>query len=1134
MPSDAEVQEAGNGRAPPTLAVGEVVAERYRIVRFIARGGMGSVYEAEDLVVGGHLGLKTIRPEIAARPKAVERFKREIHLARKITHPNVSRIYDLGTYRPRLREDSSEPAAEMIFLTMELLSGPTLAEKLEESGTFDTGEALPLVEQMCAGLDAAHRLGIIHRDFKSSNVILAPAAERGGGTRAVVTDFGLARSYAADSSLATLSEAGDLLGTPAYMAPEQLEGKELTPAADIYSLGIVLYEMVTGVRPFSSPLVVAAKRLSTTPPPPRELKPRLDPRWQDVIMRCLEIDPEIRFGRVSDIPWVLRGELDIAEAPTLSLEATKKVTPSAAASRSPWRISVRWPVLGAMLVLIAAGVGVLVDRWRAATAPRATEAGMDESPATVRRSLAVREIVGPADDSESSWLSTAIAEMLESEFNLGRTIRVLSGREIADVARNIGLDSARNLDPDSTRRLDAALAVDLAVNGSYELLKEQGLNLVRLKLEVQDLASGESVALSEATGSVGQLFDVVMRAGEPLRRELGLEDLTPAQALELRASLPSNPEAARLYVEGIQKLRRQEFMEAREIFEDAVAEAPDHPLPYSGLASAWSELGNRLEGSRAATAALERAEAFSREERLALEAQAHAISQRWDEAVNAYQSLFRAFPDDLELGLRLAETQIAAAQPREAMVTLDRLRTLPSPISADPRIDLAEAFAAYRLGDYGTLRNLASAAAANGKRMGADLIVARARHYEGSGLQDAGDHKGAMAAFAEARSLFEQAGDERGMARVLEGMATSLHLQGDLGGSHGFSERALAIFQRLGDQLNEARVLNNLGKLNRDQGETLLAESRFEEALKIFREIGALYEAAISLTEQGASLHLSGWLQEAQQKYQEALGVFEQTGERRWVAAVLTNLAEVRFLRGDLEEALRLHEEALSIDLEFGDTSAEAYDRYRLGLVFSAIGDLAVARTHLEQAVAAQVDLGETIAAAESRVALAALELAQGRAGEAVTLAKESEEFLRTEGVPDVQALALAMMGRASLALGRDAEALKLVTRASELAADSEDPRVRFSTAIAEALVRYKRGGAEVTAALESLEQVAAEGGSLGYVAAALEARIEAAEIDLVASPSAEKRAYLGSLRDEAREAGYGLLARRAAAALGG
>jgi tetratricopeptide (TPR) repeat protein len=1132
MPSDDEVQEAATGRTPPTLAVGDVVAERYRIARFIARGGMGTVYEAEDLVLGGHVGLKTIRPEVASRPKAVERFKREIHLARKITHPNVSRVYDLGTYRIP-REDSSGLADEVIFLTMELLSGPTLAEELQESGPFAAAEALPLVEQMCAGLDAAHRLGIIHRDFKSSNVILAPAAEPGGGTKAVVTDFGLARSYAADSSLATLSEAGDLLGTPAYMAPEQLEGKELTPAADIYSLGIVLYEMMTGVRPFSSPFVVTAKRLSTTPPPPRELKPDLDPRWQDVIMRCLEIDPEVRFGRVSDIPWVLRGDLDIAEAPTLSLEARKKVTPSAAGAQSPRRVSVRWLVLGSMLVLAAVGVGVLVDRWRTAASPPATES-LDESPAAVRRSLAVREIVSPADDSESSWLATAIAEMLRSELSLGRQIRVLSGREIADVARNVGLDSATGLDPDSTRRLDAALAVDLEVKGSYELLEEEGLSLVRLKLELRDLESGEQVTRSEATGSVGQLFDVVMRAGEPLRRQLGLEDLTPAQALELRASLPSSPEAARLFVEGLQKLRRQDFIEAREIFEDAVAEAPDHPLPYSGLATAWSELGNALEGSRAAAAALERAEDLPREERLALEAQAHAISHRWDQAVDVSQALFRAFPDDLELGLRLAEAQIAAARPREARVTLGRLRSLPAPTSADPRIDLADAFAAYRLGDYETLRSLASEAAGDGRRMGADLIVARARHYEGSGLQDEGDHRGAMAAFAEARSLYEQAGDERGMAKALEGMATSLYMQGDLAGSQRFSERALVIFRQLGDRLNEARVLNNLGKLNRDQGETALAEKRLEEALKIFRTIGAHYEAAISLTEQGASLHLSGRLVEAQQKYQEALGVFEETGERRWVAAVLTNLAEVRFLRGDLEEARKLHQEALAIDLEFGDTSAEAYDRYRLGLVFSAMGDLAVARTYFEEAVAAQVDLGETIAAAESRLALSALELAQGRGEEALSLAREAEEFLRTEGVPDVQALALALMGRGSLALGKDSEALELVTRASELAAESEDPRVRFATAIAEAQVRAERGGAEVAAALESLEEVAAEGGSLGYVAAALEARMEGAEIDLVASPSAEKRAHLGSLRDEAKEAGYGLLAQRAAAALGG
>jgi tetratricopeptide (TPR) repeat protein len=916
------------------------------------------------------------------------------------------------------------------------------------------------------------------------------------------------------------------------MAPEQLEGKKLTPATDIYALGVVLYEMMTGVRPFSSLISLFDKRLSSPPPPPQEIKPDLDSRWQAVITRCLKIDPAARFARIMDIPWVLRGDLDIAEAPTLSLQAPEMVTPFSPAGQPPRRISRRWRVLGALLLAIAVGVGLLVDRWRMALSTSATEVAPGERPAAVRRSLAVHEIAGPAEDTRSTWLSTAISEMLGSKLSLGRQIRVLSGKEIAEIARNIGLDSVMDLDEESSRRLNEALAVDLAVEGSYELLEEEELRLVRLNLELWDRKSMELVASAEATGSVGQLFDVVMRAGEPLRQWLGLEDLTPAQALELRASLPSSPEAARLYVEGLRKLHRREFAEARDFFEGAVAEAPEHPLPYAGLAAAWSELGNRLEGSKAATAALERAERLPREERLALEARAHAISHHWDQAVNVYESLFRAFPDDLELGLRLTEAQIAAARPREAMVTLEQLRSLPPPRSADPRIDLAEAFAAYRLGDYVALRSLASTAAANGRKMGADLIVARARHYEGSGLQDEGDHKAAMAAFAEARSLYERAGDERGMAKVLESMATSLHLQGDLGTSQGFSERALAIFQQLGDRLNEARVMNNLGKLNRDQGETVLAEKRLKEALKIFREIGAHYEAAISLTEQGANLHLSGRLLEAQQRYQEALGVFEQTGERRWVAAVLTNLAEVRFLRGNLEEARKLHDEALSIDLEFGDTSAEAYDRYRLGLVFSAIGDLTVARNHLEKAVAAQVDQGETIAAAESRLALAALELTQGRAGEAMSLARNAEEFLRTEGVLDVQAIALTLMGRGSLALGKKVEALGFVTQASELAAETEDPRVRFAAAIAEAQVRAMSDEAMVAQALESLALVAEDARSLGYVGAGLEARIGAAEIELLTSPSAETRSRLERLRDEATVAGYGLLAQRATAAL--
>ncbi|HUO85357.1 MAG TPA: serine/threonine-protein kinase, partial [Thermoanaerobaculia bacterium] len=241
--------------APPLFADGEIVGERYRIIRFIGRGGMGEVYQTEDLDLDVEVALKTVRPEIAEHEKALERFRREIQLARKVTHPNVCRIFDVG--RHLVTTDKEEPF-EILFLTMELLRGETLAEHLRSEGPIPSGSALPILTQLASGLAAAHAAGIVHRDFKSSNVVLV--RPEGGEVRAVITDFGLARGiHPEDTLTSSLSVSSQPVGTPTYMAPEQVAGREVTTATDIYAFGVVMYEMLTGVPPFvgDSPLSTA-------------------------------------------------------------------------------------------------------------------------------------------------------------------------------------------------------------------------------------------------------------------------------------------------------------------------------------------------------------------------------------------------------------------------------------------------------------------------------------------------------------------------------------------------------------------------------------------------------------------------------------------------------------------------------------------------------------------------------------------------------------------------------------------------------------------------------------------------------------------------------------------------------------
>jgi serine/threonine protein kinase len=267
-----------------SLARGQTVAERFRVLRFVNSGGMGEVFEAWDSELGERVALKTIRPEIGYLSAVIERFKQEVRQSRGISHINVCRVYEVFSH--------AQASGERIwFLTMELLEGETLAERIRQQGPVPPRQALGLVEQMVAGLAAAHELGVVHRDFKSSNVMLVETSL--GKTRAVVTDFGLSLKLLTGQHI---DPEEFRQGTPRYMAPEQAQGLDVSFATDQYSLGVVMCEMLTGKSPLSPE------------PTSRAVLPEghdLSPRWESVIHRCLEYHPEDRFPDIRDVAHAL-------------------------------------------------------------------------------------------------------------------------------------------------------------------------------------------------------------------------------------------------------------------------------------------------------------------------------------------------------------------------------------------------------------------------------------------------------------------------------------------------------------------------------------------------------------------------------------------------------------------------------------------------------------------------------------------------------------------------------------------------------------------------------------------------------------------------------------------------------------
>jgi eukaryotic-like serine/threonine-protein kinase len=282
--------------------VGALILDRFRIVRHLGAGGMGDVYEATDLELG-RIALKTIRADIASSPEMLSRFRKEVQLARKISGPHVCRIHELFV----LAEDKT--GSHSAFLTMEFLDGVTLADKLSRTGPLPWSEAQQISIEICDGLETIHQAGIIHRDLKSQNIMLA---SRNGSTCAVLMDFGLARELSSPtaSTLTNLTKPGVIVGTPNYMAPEQFEGNELTPATDVYALGIVLYELVTCKHPFAASTPIGAAILrGRRPSLASSIRSGLPHRLDEVICKCLEFDVSRRYQSAREVAEDLRSRL---------------------------------------------------------------------------------------------------------------------------------------------------------------------------------------------------------------------------------------------------------------------------------------------------------------------------------------------------------------------------------------------------------------------------------------------------------------------------------------------------------------------------------------------------------------------------------------------------------------------------------------------------------------------------------------------------------------------------------------------------------------------------------------------------------------------------------------------------------
>ncbi|HXO43508.1 MAG TPA: serine/threonine-protein kinase, partial [Thermoanaerobaculia bacterium] len=526
------------GAAQPIFLPSEVAANRFRVVRLLGHGGMAQVFQAEDLELGQEVAIKVIRPELAPRRRAQELLRREVLLARRVTHPNVCRTFDVFHHQPGpgigtgpASADAGETAPPgMLLLVMELLRGETLARRLAAGGPLTPAEALPIVCQLADALDAAHRSQVVHGDFKSSNVILEPTCR---GPRAVVTDFGLAQHASMTAACAG--------GTTAYMAPEQLERREVTPSSDIYALGIVIFEMVSGRRPLVGEMSGASTslhfpRLASLPP----RRPRLPPGWEAAIGRCLAPAIGDRPANAGEVAAALVASIarepGAADGPVLPQPIQRR------RERGRARILAR-----SALVLGCLGLAAIdrarVDRAEAGpTSPaRSGSAGVPGVPggpgwpgseaaegaaaaardlgaggggdegsaagdpgAVARQVLAVAPLVDRSARPAEPWLGAALSHRIASE------IGGAGGGSGAEVLRA----------PVATLFADRRLpsGTQLVVGGSFAVAEEAAGRRLRIDLALAPAVKGAPLPSFHEAGQLTEAADLASRLAVRLRR----------------------------------------------------------------------------------------------------------------------------------------------------------------------------------------------------------------------------------------------------------------------------------------------------------------------------------------------------------------------------------------------------------------------------------------------------------------------------------------------------------------------------------------------------------------------------------------------------------------------------------------
>ncbi|MFC2166371.1 protein kinase [Acidobacteriota bacterium] len=599
------------------LAIGSTFADRYQVIEELGLGGMGRVYKVLDKTVDEKVALKLLNPDIAAQEQTIERFRNELKLARKISHRHVCRMYDLSE------------ADGMPFITMEYISGEDLKSLIKRAGQISVGKALNLTQQILEGLDEAHRMGVVHRDLKPQNIMV----DMDGNAK--ITDFGIARS----TKTKGMTGPGIIIGTPEYMSPEQVEGKQVDNRSDLYSLGIVLYELVTGKLPFEgdTPLSVAVKHKIEEPRAPQDINAQIPRDLNRVILKCMAKDKKERYQSadelLSDLKKIEKG------VPTTEKFVPARKTPTSkqlTLTLEPKKILI--PVLAvlAAAVLIFAFIKILPQRK--------LKSRVDDKP-----SLAVMYFENNTGDEALDHWRKALSDLLISDLSQSKYLRVLSGEKLYNILEKMNILEANNYSSDDLKEVAQRGEVDNVLVGQYALAGET----FRISIMLQNAQTGENLGSDSVQGEGAEsIFEMVDDLTTKIKSDFQLTRAEIAADVDEAANTlsTSSPEAFRYYSEGIKFFNMGDYTNSIAMMEMAAGLDSEFAMAYRTLSVAYKNLGYGSEAKDRLQTAYDLSESVSEKERFLIQGLFFAQSEgTYTEAIAAYDNLLALFPMD-EIG----------------------------------------------------------------------------------------------------------------------------------------------------------------------------------------------------------------------------------------------------------------------------------------------------------------------------------------------------------------------------------------------------------------------------------------------------------------------------------------------------